>query len=91
MKTSAKHVNLRLRAVPLAAKVGLMGLAASFVARLLHRHRWIAFVGLAIIFYIALKMIFDTKPTPEAKASAAPPRDAASAVTRTSPHKNGGI
>nr|WP_315208424.1 glycoside hydrolase family 3 N-terminal domain-containing protein [uncultured Albidiferax sp.] len=27
MKTSAKHVNLRLRAVPLAAKVGLMGLA----------------------------------------------------------------
>jgi YjbE family integral membrane protein len=43
----------------LVLSIGLMGLAATLVAKLLHRHRWIAFVGLAIIFYIALKMIYD--------------------------------
>jgi YjbE family integral membrane protein len=43
----------------LILSIALMGLAATFVARLLHRHRWIAFVGLAIIFYIAVKMIVD--------------------------------
>ena len=35
-----------------------MGLAASFIARLLNRHRWIAYVGLAIILYVALDMIW---------------------------------
>ncbi|HEX5216263.1 MAG TPA: TerC family protein [Vicinamibacterales bacterium] len=43
----------------LALSIALMGLAASFIARLLHRHRWIAWVGLAIILYVALKMIHD--------------------------------
>jgi predicted tellurium resistance membrane protein TerC len=35
-----------------------MGVAAQFIARLLDRHRWIAFVGLAIIFYVAVEMIY---------------------------------
>jgi predicted tellurium resistance membrane protein TerC len=35
-----------------------MGLAASFIAKLLNRHRWIAYVGLAIILYVALDMIW---------------------------------
>ena len=35
-----------------------MGLAASFIARLLNKHRWIAYVGLAIIFYVSLEMIW---------------------------------
>jgi YjbE family integral membrane protein len=43
----------------LLLSIALMGLAASFVARLLHHYRWIAYVGLAIIFYVALKMIYD--------------------------------
>jgi YjbE family integral membrane protein len=43
----------------LVLSIALMGLAAAFVARLLHRYRWIAYVGLAIIFYVALKMIYD--------------------------------
>ena len=34
-------------------------IAASFIARLLNRYRWIAYVGLAIIFYVALKMIWE--------------------------------
>jgi YjbE family integral membrane protein len=42
----------------LALSIALMGLAASLIARLLHRHRWIAYVGLAIILYVALDMIY---------------------------------
>jgi len=35
-----------------------MGVAASFIARLLNRHRWIAYVGLAVILYVALEMVY---------------------------------
>lgn len=42
----------------LALSIALMGLAAVYIARLLHKHRWIAFVGLAIILYVALEMIY---------------------------------
>lgn len=42
----------------LLLSIALMGLAASFVARLLQKHRWIAYVGLAIILYVALEMIW---------------------------------
>jgi YjbE family integral membrane protein len=42
----------------LALSIALMGLAASFIARLLQRFRWIAYVGLAIILYVALEMIW---------------------------------
>jgi YjbE family integral membrane protein len=42
----------------LAVSIALMGLAASFIARLLHRYRWIAYVGLLIILYVALDMIY---------------------------------
>jgi YjbE family integral membrane protein len=42
----------------LGLSIVLMGIAASFIARLLNRHRWIAYVGLAIILYVALDMIW---------------------------------
>jgi YjbE family integral membrane protein len=42
----------------LILSIALMGLAASFIAKLLNSHRWIAYVGLAIIVYVALDMIF---------------------------------
>jgi predicted tellurium resistance membrane protein TerC len=35
-----------------------MGLAASFIAKLLQNHRWIAYVGFAIILYVALDMCY---------------------------------
>ena len=38
--------------------IALMGLAATFIARLLHKHRWIAYVGLLIILYVSLDMIY---------------------------------
>ena len=43
----------------LVLSVALMALAASFIANLLNKHRWIAFVGLAIIFYVAGHMIYE--------------------------------
>jgi YjbE family integral membrane protein len=42
----------------LALSIALMGIAASFIANLLQKYRWIAYVGLAVIFYVALEMIF---------------------------------
>ena len=43
----------------LALSVVLMGAAASLVARMLDRYRWLAWVGLAIVLYIACKMIWE--------------------------------
>jgi len=42
----------------LALSILLMGVAATFIARLLNRHRWIAYFGLAIILYVALDMVW---------------------------------
>jgi YjbE family integral membrane protein len=43
----------------LVLSVLLMGLAANFIARYIDRYRWIAWVGLAVILWVAVKMIFD--------------------------------
>ena len=45
--------------IGLALSVTLMGLAANVVARLIQRHHWIAWAGLAIILYVALRMIYE--------------------------------
>jgi YjbE family integral membrane protein len=45
--------------VGLVLSVALMGVAANFVAKLLKRAPWIAYVGLAVIAYVAFKMIWD--------------------------------
>ncbi len=42
----------------LALSIALMGLAATFIARLLQNHRWIAYVGLAVILYVAVDMTY---------------------------------
>jgi YjbE family integral membrane protein len=42
----------------LGLSIVLMGVAATFIARLLNRYRWIAYVGLAIILYVSLEMIW---------------------------------
>jgi YjbE family integral membrane protein len=43
----------------LVFSVAVMGLAANLVARVIDRHRWIAFVGLAVILWVAGSMIYD--------------------------------
>ena len=45
--------------VGLIFAVALMGVAANIIARYIERYRWIAYVGLIIIVYVALKMIYD--------------------------------
>jgi YjbE family integral membrane protein len=42
----------------LGLSIVLMGFAANLVARLLNRHRWIAYVGLVIVLYVACDMIW---------------------------------
>ena len=43
----------------LALSVTLMGVAANAIARLIERHRWIAYIGLVVIVYVAGTMIYD--------------------------------
>ena len=45
--------------VGLIFAVALMGLAANIIAKYIERYRWIAYVGLAVILYVAVKMIYD--------------------------------
>ncbi len=45
--------------VGLLLSVGLMGAASTMIARLLDRHAWIAWVGLAIVAVVAVRMIYD--------------------------------
>jgi YjbE family integral membrane protein len=42
----------------LGLSIVMMGIAAGLIARMLERHRWIAYVGLAIILYVACDMIW---------------------------------
>jgi YjbE family integral membrane protein len=51
-----EHPNVLI--IGLVLSIALMGLAASFIARLLNKHRWIAYVGLVIILYVAGDMIW---------------------------------
>ena len=43
----------------LLMSIALMGVAASWIARLLHRYRWIGYVGLLIVLYVALHMMWE--------------------------------
>jgi YjbE family integral membrane protein len=42
----------------LALSVLMMGLASALIARILDRFRWIAYLGLAVILYVAVRMIY---------------------------------
>lgn len=55
----AAREHLWVLVIGLSLSVALMGLAASLVARLLQRHHWIAYVGLVIILYVALMMVWE--------------------------------
>jgi YjbE family integral membrane protein len=55
----AAHDHPEILIFGLALSVALMGLASSFIAGLLNRHRWIAWVGLVVILYVAARMIYE--------------------------------
>ena len=54
----AAHRHVEALIFGLALSVALMGFASSVIARLLDRHRWIAYLGLVIILLVALRMIY---------------------------------
>lgn len=55
----ASHEHPWVMVFGLVLSVALMGVAAGFIARVIDRFRWLAFVGLAVIVYVALTMIWD--------------------------------
>jgi YjbE family integral membrane protein len=54
----AAREHLDVLVIGLLLSVGLMGAAANMIARLLERFRWIAYIGLAIVVYVAVNMIY---------------------------------
>jgi YjbE family integral membrane protein len=51
--------HFHLLAFGLVLSVALMGIASTYIARLLDRHFWISWVGLGIITFVALRMIWE--------------------------------
>ena len=45
--------------IGLLLSVALMGIAANLIAKYIERYRWIAYVGLVVILYVAGKMIYE--------------------------------
>jgi YjbE family integral membrane protein len=50
------HIDVLI--IGLLMSVALMGAAANYIARLLERYRWISYIGLVIVLYVALSMIW---------------------------------
>ena len=55
----AAHDHPYIMVIGLVIAIALMGVAATFIARLLNEHRWIAYVGLVIVLFVAGRMIYD--------------------------------
>lgn len=55
---AARH-HVDVLVIGLLLSIALMGAAATYIAKLLEKYRWISYIGLAIVVYVALKMIYD--------------------------------
>jgi YjbE family integral membrane protein len=53
------RTNFAMLAVGLVMSILLMGLASSLIAGLLARYRWISYVGLALIVFVSVSMLWD--------------------------------
>ena len=51
--------------VGLIFAVALMGIAANIIAQYIERYKWIAWLGMAVIVYVALKMIYEGWTDPD--------------------------
>lgn len=54
----AAQEHIYVLVVGLIISIALMGLAANYVAKILQRYRWISYVGLAVIVYVAANMLY---------------------------------
>ncbi len=55
----AAHAHPVILVTGLVLSVLLMGIAAGLLSRLLHRYRWIAWVGLAVVVFVAARMLWE--------------------------------
>jgi YjbE family integral membrane protein len=55
----AAQKHLDVLAIGLILSIGLMGLAASVIAKVLHRWQWISYAGLFIVLYVAIRMVIE--------------------------------
>ena len=53
---ASKH-HTEIMVFGLVLSVALMGVAANYIARLIEKYHWIGWIGLALIFYVAMDMI----------------------------------
>ncbi len=56
--TGAAKDHLMILIFGLALSIALMGVAANFIARFMDRYRWITYIGIALIAYVAFDMIW---------------------------------
>lgn len=54
----AAQEHIEVLVVGLIISIALMGLAANYVAKILNRYRWISYLGLAVIVYVAGNMLY---------------------------------
>ena len=55
----AAHEHPWVMVFGLVLSIALMGVAATFIARLLHKYSWIGYIGLVVVLYVAVHMIWD--------------------------------
>ncbi len=53
----AAHDNIKILVAGLVLSVALMAVAADWVARLIVKYRWLGYVGLAVVAYVAIDMV----------------------------------
>lgn len=51
------HIEVLL--IGLSLSIALMGLAATLIAKLLHKYPWVSYAGVFIVLFVALRMIWD--------------------------------
>ena len=61
----AAHAHPGILIIGLVLSVVLMGVAANLLARVIERYRWIAYVGLAVILFVAARMVYDGIVNPQ--------------------------
>jgi predicted tellurium resistance membrane protein TerC len=56
---SAARDHPEIMVIGLVLSIAMMGIAANIIARYIERYRWIAWAGVAVIAYVAVKMIVE--------------------------------
>jgi len=55
----AAHAHVEIMVFGLILSIALMGVASHFIAKILHKYRWIGFFGLLVVLYVACNMIWE--------------------------------